>query len=136
LYIKALEQEVLRLKENFSTVTRDKESLAEENRQLKVLLAQHGIIWTGSGGVDELTTNALGGYSSSGSMSGSYAAGSQGFSPPPLTKQSVSPPPGGMQGRSVVQQQVQRGVDYDQAGIDFVLTYRNPSQAYMSPPPQ
>jgi hypothetical protein len=26
-------------------------------------------------------------------------------------------------------------VDYDQAGIDFVLTYENPSQAYVSPPP-
>ncbi len=26
------------------------------------------------------------------------------------------------------------GLDYDQAGIDFVLTYDNPSSAYMSPP--
>jgi hypothetical protein len=27
-------------------------------------------------------------------------------------------------------------VDYDQAGIDFVLTYDDPSKAYMSPPHQ
>jgi hypothetical protein len=31
-----------------------------------------------------------------------------------------------MNGRSIAQQQVQRGVDYDQAGIDFVLTYADP----------
>lgn len=143
LYIKALEQEVLRLKENFSTVSRDKESLAEENRQLRILLAQHGIQWQGTGGVDELARNTSTGYTSSGSISGSYDPGSQSYSPPPHSNGSsthlsaVSPVNGGMgAGRSVAQQQVQRGVDYDQAGIDFVLTYANPSKAYMSPPPQ
>lgn len=142
LYIKALEQEVLRLKENFSSVTRDKESLAEENRQLKQLLAQHGIPWTGTGGVDELAQNPSLGYSSSGSISGSYAPGSAGYSPPPHSAtsnfQSTSPP--AMNGgRSMASQQIQQGVDYDQAGIDFVLTYANPanpSNAYLSPPPQ
>jgi len=141
LYIKALEQEVLRLKENFSNVTRDKESLAEENRQLKQLLAQHGIPWNGTGGVGELSRNASNGYTSSGSISGSYAPGSAGYSPPPqasaLTANSSPPDFGHTNGRSLAQQQVQRGVDYDQAGIDFVLTYAtDPSKAYMSPPPQ
>ena len=146
LYIKALEQEILRLKENFSTVTRNKESLAEENRQLKQLLSQHGIPWTGTGGVDELTRKGSAGYTSSGSISGSYAPGSLGYSPPPLLNssnanlnhQNQSPPDmGGLRnGRSMAQQQVQHGVDYDQAGIDFVLTYANPSKAYLSPPPQ
>jgi hypothetical protein len=141
LYIKALEQEVLRLKENFSLVSRNKDSLAEENRQLKALLAQHGIPWTGSGGVDELTLQASAGYTSSGSISGSYGAGSQTYSPPPQTTSSnsnLSPTTfgmNGMNGRSMAQQQVQPGVDYDQAGIDFVLTYADPSRAYMSPPP-
>jgi len=146
LYIKALEEEVLRLKENFSMVSKNKDSLAEENRQLKQLLAQHGIPWNGSGGVDELTLQASAGYTSSGSISGSYAAGSQSYSPPPLTHssnsnpqyQNPSPPNiprNGMSGRSMAQQQVQPGVDYDQAGIDFVLTYADPSRAYMSPPP-
>lgn len=144
LYIKALEQEVLRLKENFSLVSRDKETLAEENRQLKQLLAQHGIPWNGSGGVDELTRNASVGYTSSGSVSGSYAPGSQSASPTPQNHSShnsnpnypTAPPPNGANGRSIAGQQVQRGVDYDQAGIDFVLTYADPSKSYMSPPPQ
>ncbi|KAM3077523.1 hypothetical protein ACMFMG_006861 [Clarireedia jacksonii] len=144
LYIKALEQEVLRLKENFSTVTRSKESLAEENRQLRQLLAQHGISWNGSGGVDELQQrNASVGYTSSGSVSGSYAPGSSTYSPPPQSHSSNSNPnlstmqynhgsPLGfgasnyMNGQNMAQQQIQPGVDYDQAGIDFVLTYGNP----------
>lgn len=146
LYIKALEQEVLRLKENFSLVTRNKDSLAEENRQLKQLLAKHGIPWNGNGGVDELALPTSAGYTSSGSISGSYAPGSQSYSPPPLTHSSNSNPQlqnpspsnvsmNGNSGRSMAQQQVQAGVDYDQAGIDFVLTYADPSRAYMSPPP-
>jgi hypothetical protein len=143
LYIKALEQEVLRLKENYSMVSRDKETLAEENRQLKQLLAQHGIPWNGTGGVDELAQNPSIGYTSSGSISGSYAPGSQSYSPPPPTHsnsnlnfQGSLSPDHGMNGRSIVQQQIQQGVDYDQAGIDFVLTYGDPSNAYLSPPPQ
>lgn len=144
LYIKALEQEVLRLKENFSLVSRDKESIAEENRQLKQLLAQHGIPWNGSGGVDELARNASIGYTSSGSISGSYAPGSQSNSNSPqpqsyspnITKSNSTSPPNGVNGRSMIGQQVQRGVDYDQAGIDFVLTYADPSKSYLSPPHQ
>jgi hypothetical protein len=125
------------LKENFSSVTRDKDSLAEENRQLKQLLAQHGIPWSGTGGVDELAQNPSVGYTSSGSISGSYAPGSAGYSPPPHTSIPTSISPPNMNGsRSMASQQIQQGVDYDQAGIDFVLTYANPSNAYMSPPPQ
>ncbi|ATZ57440.1 hypothetical protein BCIN_15g00200 [Botrytis cinerea B05.10] len=92
LYIKALEQEVLRLKENFSSVTQSKQTLAEENRQLKQLLAQHGISWNGSGGVDEFTNNPSLGYKSSDSQAGSYAPGSSSFSPPPLSHSSNSNP--------------------------------------------
>jgi hypothetical protein len=124
-------------------VTRTKDSLAEENRQLKALLAQHGIPWTGTGGVDELNVQASAGYTSSGSISGSYAPGSQSHSPPPTNasrsnpqfQQSSSGGANGSNGRSTNQQQVQPGVDYDQAGIDFVLGYADPSRAYMSPPP-
>jgi hypothetical protein len=123
-------------------VTRTKDSLAEENRQLKQLLAQHGIPWNGTGGVDELNVQASAGYTSSGSISGSYAPGSQSFSPPPTHsntntqfQQSSLANANGTHGRSTAQQQVQPGVDYDQAGIDFVLGYADPSRAYMSPPP-
>jgi len=138
LYIKALEQEVLRLKENFSSVTRGKDTLAEENRQLRQLLAQHGIPWTGTGGVEEFAQNPSIGYTSSGSISGSYAPGSAGYSPSP---HSAGPnfqnnsPTAMNGGRSMASQQIQQGVDYDQAGIDFVLTYANPANAYLSPPP-
>ncbi|KAJ8061423.1 hypothetical protein OCU04_009244 [Sclerotinia nivalis] len=154
LYIKALEQEVLRLKENFSNVTQSKQTLAEENRQLKQLLAQHGIPWNGSGGFDEFTNTQSLGYRSGDSPPGSYAPGSSStFSPPPLSHSSnsnpnsmnydtESPQTGGANGvyngtgLSMAQQQVQ-GVDYDQAGIDFVLTYGKDSySAYLSPPPQ
>ena len=134
LYIKALEQEVIRLKENFSMVSRTKDSLAEENRQLKQLLAQHGIPWTGTGGVDELNAQASAGYTSSGSISGSYAPGSQSFSPPP-THSSTSNPQSQQYAAGNGTQQLHQGVDYDQAGIDFVLGYANPSRAYLSPPP-
>ncbi|ESZ90029.1 hypothetical protein SBOR_9585 [Sclerotinia borealis F-4128] len=147
LYIKALEQEVLRLKDNFSNVTQSKQSLAEENRQLKELLAQHGIPWTGNGGVDEFTNNPSFGYKSSDSQAGSYAAGSSTFSPPSLSHSSNSNPSsthydsgspqargatGGYNGsgRSMASQQVQ-GVDYYQAGIDFVLTLEKPCMEHM-----
>ncbi|KAI6712829.1 hypothetical protein JHW43_004646 [Diplocarpon mali] len=129
LYIKALEQEVLRLKENFSSVSQDKETLAEENRQLRQLLAQHGIPWTGTGGVDELARNSSFGYTSSGSISGSYAPGSQSYSPLPTNSnfalQNLSSPHG-MRDRSTAQQQGPRNIDYDQEGIDFVLTLERP----------
>ncbi|KAM0170496.1 hypothetical protein ACHAPC_006680 [Botrytis cinerea] len=150
LYIKALEQEVLRLKENFSSVTQSKQTLAEENRQLKQLLAQHGISWNGSGGVDEFTNNPSLGYKSSDSQAGSYAPGSSSFSPPPLSHSSNSNPnstyydAGSPQLRgarrfhngndsSMAHQQVQ-GVDYDQAGIDFVLTYGKDSSSTLERP--
>lgn len=106
---------------------------------MKQLLAQHGIPWPGAA---DLGHSASTGYTSSGSISGSYAPGSSGYSPPPQPNSqfhSASSPDGGRSGRSLVHQQGQPGVDYDQAGIDFVLTYANPanpSKAYMSPPPQ
>ncbi|KAM5356280.1 hypothetical protein ACJ41O_002926 [Fusarium nematophilum] len=43
LYIKALEDEVLRLKEVFSNVSLDRERLAEENKRLRDVLAQAGL---------------------------------------------------------------------------------------------
>ncbi|CAG8950882.1 hypothetical protein HYFRA_00003099 [Hymenoscyphus fraxineus] len=143
LYIKALEQEVLHLKEKYTMVSRSKDSLAEENRQLKQLLAQHGIPWTGTGGVDELALQAPTNYTSSGSISGSYAPGSQSYSPPPLTHSSNSNPQSSNQSppvsnndptndhRSMAQQQLQPSVDYDQAGIDFVLTLERPCMDHL-----
>ncbi|KAI1847392.1 hypothetical protein JX266_006617 [Neoarthrinium moseri] len=159
LYIKALEDEVLRLKEVYSTVSQDKAKLAEENRQLKSLLGQNGLSPAPPSARDELPSNPSPslGYTSSASVSGnSYAPGSAATAyTPPLTSQSTAPSLSasshmvGIQqhqhshqrqhSRNVSQQQsLASRVDYEQAGIDFVLTYENPddpSKAYMSPPP-
>jgi hypothetical protein len=146
---------VLRLKEIFSNVSQDKDKLAQENKQLKSTLVQKGIPLGASGGHDDLVSNPSVGYTSSASISGhSYTQGSRNALTPPLTSQSTTtsvspsahtPVPmasqlGGQHGRNQAGQQVgsHHGADYEQAGIDFVLTYDNhhPSKAYLSPPPQ
>jgi len=138
MYIKALEQEVLRLKDTFATTARERDAIAEENRRLKELLIAHGISYDlsspGTGGFGRVGSSAYGG-SSTGSVSGSYGPGSNstGYtspnSMPPQVQGSgqMSPP-------QKPRQQSNNGMDYDQVGIDFVLTYdRTP---YLSPPPQ
>jgi hypothetical protein len=161
LYIKALEDEVLRLKEIYSNISHDKERLAEENRQLKALLAQNGMgTHAASGGgpsslLDESMSNPSIGYTSSGSVSGAAAPSSftSAFTPPPGGGAQHSGGGAGGQhqhhhhhyhsgqgsgsGAGGAGQQARNPlVDYDQAGIDFVLTYDDPSKAYMSPPHQ
>jgi hypothetical protein len=136
-------------------MSQDKEKLAEENKNLKSTLAQNGIPWSAnSGAQDDLISNPSLGYTSSASVSGSYAPGSHNAFTPPLTSQSTAPSASpssqaplsstpvlasGQQMRNMTQQHAAsgRGVDYEQTGIDFVLTYDNhPSKAYLSPPPQ
>lgn len=145
LYIKALEQEVLRLKENFSTITRTKDTLFDENQRLKALLAQHGIPWAGQGGIDELSR--LGGSSTSYATDSSARSFSHTTSPGKPNLQAF--PRNGQQhgGLMQTQQYLSSGIDYDQTGIDFVLTYddhlnptppSNASRQYgtMTPPPE
>ncbi|KAI9654911.1 MAG: hypothetical protein M1829_000726 [Trizodia sp. TS-e1964] len=126
LYIKALEQEVVRLKESFSLLTQERAAVDEENRRLKEILLQNGISWPNAGnGAIAFAPGA----SSSGSISGSYAAGpgSQGFSPTLGSAYSQAPP--AHNGPGIPQQQ--HGVDYDQIGIDFVLTLEHPCMDHM-----
>lgn len=164
LYIKALEDEVLRLKEIYSNVSQDKERLAEENRSLKGMLQQNGLsISPGTAMMDDNISNpSVGPYigsNSSASGSGSYAPQSAStqntsYTPPPgsaLSTTGAMPrglsPPGGLSPgnqAAALHRHSPTGhapgplrnpaVDYDQAGIDFVLTYGNPSTAYLSPP--
>ncbi|KAI8954335.1 hypothetical protein F4801DRAFT_23061 [Xylaria longipes] len=135
LYIKALEDEVLRLKEVFSNVSQDKDKLAEENRQLRNLLHQNGIAASGVGAMDDVISNPSMGYTSSGSISGSYAPGSSSAFTPPMTSISSLPSVAGssqMMGAHMGQQHpVQSVVDYDQAGIDFVLTLEKPCMDHL-----
>jgi len=148
MYIKALEQEVLRLKELFSNTMRERDAVAEENRRLKDLLAAHGIRYDFQTTPIKFQREHSGyGPSSSGSISGSYAAGSDStsFSPPPPVPGHPQVTPNGMPPQPHMQSMAQLPsdrLDYDSIGIDFVLTYDSrgrPIQVpapYPSPPPQ
>lgn len=131
MYIKALEQEVLRLKEMFTTTTKERDAVAEENRRLKELLASHGISYDFAAAPISFTRNDSSGYGGStvGSTSGSCQPRSESTS----TSANLSPPHS--QGQRPLQpaplvqaprQAVQlpnNNFNYDQIGIDFVLTY-------------
>jgi len=181
LYIKALEDEVLRLKEIYSNISHDKDRLAEENRQLRALLSQNGLAGVGtvvSGGtggtganggngstgmLDDSMSNPSIGYTSSASVTGSYAPASSSntsaFTSPlsALTSGSANnhnhhnhhhhsrhhsgqgqPSSAGGSGVGAGSQPYRNpNLDYDQAGIDFVLTYDHPRtpRPHASPAP-
>lgn len=131
MYIKALEQEVLRLKEMFTTTTKERDAVAEENRRLKELLASHGISYDFAAAPITFSRNDSSGYGSTagGSTSGSYQPRSESTSTSanlsPLHAQGQRPlqpaPPGNAQRQTV--QLPNNNYNYDQIGIDFVLTY-------------
>ncbi|KAF7196502.1 AP-1-like transcription factor [Pseudocercospora fuligena] len=140
MYIKALEQEVLRLKEMFAQSERERNAFAEENRRLKELLMQHGISYDFAASPIKFTRENSGyGASSSGSISGSYrgASESTGFSPPPPPTMTGQMPMA--QGMRNMQAGTVRGMgqlpsnrlDYDSIGIDFVLTLERPCMDHM-----
>lgn len=151
MYIKALEEEVLRLKDVYTESARERDKVQQENLRLKALLQQHGISYDfGDSPVKFQRENSTGyGPSSSGSISGSYPPGSEstGFSPPPnglpihmpVTHQQQYN--GAMQQSHVSMAQLPSNqVDYDQTGVDFVLAYasqgRSMPASYPTPPPQ
>lgn len=133
------------MKELYSRISQDKEKLAKENRHLRDALAQHGIPFRG-GGQDDVASNPSIGHPSSASPGNSFVPASHtAFSPSQSTAPSVTSsgyasnlqPMTGDHMRSVVQVSAAKGIDFEQAGIDFVLTYDNSaSRAYFSPPPQ
>lgn len=140
MYIKALEQEVLRLKESFTTVSKERDTFAEENRRLKELLMAHGIAFDSLSPVNGLQGfNSSYGGSSSGSVSGGYGTGtnSTGYTSPPTAghRGSVSQDMNVPMNQPQQIPQMNGGMDYDQIGIDFVLTYDHRTP-YLSPPPQ
>lgn len=149
MYIKALEQEVLCLKEVFAQTNRERDAIADENRRLKELLSQHGISYDfGTSPIKFQRESSSYGASSSGSISGSYrgASDSTGFSPPPSGVHGHMGPPQNIppanRMRNMAQLPTNR-LDFDQVGIDFVLTYDSQGRPtmpipdpYPSPPPQ
>ncbi|POS83901.1 hypothetical protein EPUL_004157, partial [Erysiphe pulchra] len=137
LYIKNLEQEVLRLKESFSKISRDKDAIEEENRKLKALLTQYDIPWSKISGFEETVRKFSNSNLTAGSTSGSYAprSNSHGISPldSPLSSNypSTSPPKTAPNIRNIGDNQDRKFIDYDQTGIDFVLTLERPCMDHM-----
>lgn len=149
LYIKALEQEVLRLKELYDQSARDREHVTEENHALKELLKAHGIPFDPN--ILNIPYNSAnsqyGGSSTSVTNSQTRGSFSTGVTSPTRTGPSSIPnqsnmgsPPGSdgamMHSHSAPPQGYrpnpqQPGVDYDQVGIDFVLTLEKPCQDHM-----
>lgn len=152
MYIKALEQEVLRLKETFQQTTQQRDAYAAEIRRLQDILRAHGIQFdSGIGSPGQNFGQVDSSYDNSNrSLSGSYGPGtvSTGFTSPPampsrpppgLPNQQQIVPPGGASapGQEYDSSQMQQpgpsnGLDYDQIGIDFVLTYDK--SPYLTPP--
>lgn len=125
MYMKALEQEVIKLRDAYKMNTSEIQALKAEIARLHALLVANGIEDIGSP-----STN-------SGSVSGgSYGPPSTGVSMP-------SPGPQGPQGFYANQQPnggdfnmpqaPATGLNYDNIGIDFVLAYDQ--SPYLSPPP-
>lgn len=148
MYIKALEEEVLRLKDVYAESTRERDKVQQENLRLKALLQQHGISYEFSETPVKFQREQSAGYgpSSSGSISGSYPPGSEStdFSSPPNGMPIQMPVPH-MQQHQVSMQQSQMTsmaqlpstqIDYDQTGVDFVLAYGSQMRSYPTPPPQ
>ncbi|CAK7273844.1 hypothetical protein SEPCBS57363_005857 [Sporothrix epigloea] len=136
LYIKALEDEVLRLKEIYSNIAQDKERLADENRQLKRLISSNGMQCAGNSLPDD--TDSI-------PSAGNPASAAESYSAAPSSHTSVATPlPIGIANgqhapsfsNGAGQQHLHNlaaghpssnhkdfdGLDYEQAGIDFVLT--------------
>ncbi|KAF2277491.1 uncharacterized protein EI97DRAFT_374899 [Westerdykella ornata] len=153
MYIKALEQEVLRLKEIFTNTSRERDSFSEENRRLRDVLLAHGISYdlaspSNHNGLSHVSSS-YGGGSSRGSVSNGYGPGSNstGYtSPPSQPRGSISghaahpslstPLPQQQQPQPqpqphLQQQQPNPGLDYDQLGIDFVLTLEQPCKDHV-----
>ncbi|KAF2099770.1 hypothetical protein NA57DRAFT_55712 [Rhizodiscina lignyota] len=137
MYIKALEAEVLRLKEVYSdtsrerdTMAREREAMVQEIQRLKNLLAAHGISDESAHMAQtfQRTESAYHGSSSASHAGSSYNPGtaSTGYtSPPQMAGTSAGSPPT-QQARASNQR-----LDYDQIGIDFVLALEHPCMDHM-----
>lgn len=122
----------------------DKDKLAEENKQFKQALAQQGIPYM-AGGPDDLfsdpsLSNVSGTSPGNSNVATSYTAFSPSTAPSVMssglasTIQPMTEDP--MRGMAL--SSAGKGVDVEQAGIDFVLAYERSasSRAYPSPPPR
>ncbi|KAF2157608.1 hypothetical protein K461DRAFT_21427 [Myriangium duriaei CBS 260.36] len=130
-YTKALENEVMRIKELYTGMVQERDVALADNNRLREMLKAHGIQ------VDLATPSTsynatMPSYASSngGSMSTGYRHDSNAtaLSQSPLNGQSRSPPQ--MQTGHAAQIPG-TGMDYDQLGIDFILTLERPCMDHM-----
>ncbi|MCJ1288534.1 hypothetical protein MMC34_000062 [Xylographa carneopallida] len=142
IYIKALEEQVMQLKETYTGAVQERLAVIDENRKLKELLRIHNIAYTSpENGTSAAPAAPYHGGNSSDSRSASYPY-NQTFSPPRLpTSGSVSPSTsaaahagseliGGPQ--STFDPHYQGGgMDHDQLGVDFVLALERPCMAHL-----
>ncbi|KAI0999194.1 hypothetical protein K3495_g9002 [Podosphaera aphanis] len=145
LYIKALEQQVQRLKVDFTALSRERDAIAEENRQIKALLSRFKIPWATAATAATTAAEVLGepsgimstGNLSSGVYSRDQALGSQAYSPHTSFSNSrmQDTVPSGSSlsntGPAPASYHHHQGMDYNQAGIDFVLTLERPCLEHM-----
>ncbi|PNS17103.1 AP-1-like transcription factor [Sphaceloma murrayae] len=136
-YIKALEQEVLKLKELFANTSRERDAVIQDNQKLRDILRAHGIqIEMPTPSASYGTTIPSYNGSTSGSAAGSYSrhdSSATALSPSPVHSRHS---PHQMQTGSIPQMPTHPTVELDQLGIDFVLAYDPQGRpAYPSPPP-
>ncbi|GAB7342650.1 hypothetical protein MBLNU457_g0810t1 [Dothideomycetes sp. NU457] len=124
-YIKALEHELLRVKDLYGASAREKDQAVAEVARLKDILARHGIHYESPASSYNASMPSYTG-STAGSVSGAYRQDSNtsaGMSPPPPMSSHMTTPPG-LHGQPM--QMSRGGIDYDQLGIDFVLECEKP----------
>lgn len=133
MYIKALEAEVLRLKEVYGETTKvrdtavqERDAMAAEIRRLKDILAAHGIAHDS---IEAYASSTSG--SQLGGSSYNTASASTGYTSPPQQPLHATNSPLAVTPLTQVPPQT---VDLDRIGIDFVLAY-DPRTSYATPPP-
>lgn len=114
-YIKALEDEVLRLKQVYTGSNQDKKRLSEENQTLRALLQQHGIEPPAPGNRHDASSS---GGSSGNDSSMGYTSSSTPQAPSSTTAHQSS----GSSTNINTSTHTRQHMDYEQAGIEFVLT--------------
>ncbi|KAF2397398.1 hypothetical protein EJ06DRAFT_482033 [Trichodelitschia bisporula] len=137
MYIKALEQEVLRLKEVFEQVVKERDAFSEEVRRLREIIAAHGIHYDMTGPNPVYTASSQYGGSSTSLSGGTHtqSGASTGYTSPPSHPPPPPPIPAAYETAGPQFQQPGHagapGLDYNQIGIDFVLTLERPCMDHM-----
>jgi hypothetical protein len=138
LYVKALEQEVLLLKDDVCTLSTSNDRLQEEIRQLKRLLERQRTSCSPTGGSNELAGELNGPYRLNSAIPGTYCL----QVPNPsnvqdgISEMIMSPPSAQASSQSLSWHETESGIDYDQAGIYFVLRLERPCLDHMRDEPE